>query len=87
MRFRFARIIVASPGTTWFETREVALLTMRVRSIAKRCVSKDEAIEVEVALVADLVPDFTGDDVAEQLPAHAVEPHQLHLLNREIVVR
>ena len=40
---------------SWFETREDALLTMRVgdlilRSIAKRCVSKDEAIEVEIAL-------------------------------------
>jgi hypothetical protein len=39
---------------SWFETREDALLTMRVRdlilrSIAKRCVSKDEAIEVEIA--------------------------------------
>jgi hypothetical protein len=38
----------------WFETREDALLTMRVgdlilSSIAKRCVSKDEAVEVEVA--------------------------------------
>jgi hypothetical protein len=38
-----------------FETREGALLTMRVsdliqRSIAKRCVSKDEAIKVEMAL-------------------------------------
>jgi hypothetical protein len=37
------------------ETREDALLAMRVwdlilRSIAKRCVSKDEAIEVEIAL-------------------------------------
>jgi hypothetical protein len=44
---------------SWFETREDALLTMREldlrilklipRGIAKRCVSKDEAIEVEVA--------------------------------------
>ena len=36
---RFTRIIVASPEATWFETREGALLTMRVdlvlRSIAK----------------------------------------------------
>jgi hypothetical protein len=28
--FRFNRIIVASPDTSWFETREDALLTMRV---------------------------------------------------------
>jgi hypothetical protein len=41
---------------SWFETRGVAaLLTMRVqdlilRSIAKRCVSKDEATELENAL-------------------------------------
>jgi hypothetical protein len=45
---------VASPEASWFETREDALLTMRVRdliqrSIAKRCVSKDDAIEVEMA--------------------------------------
>jgi hypothetical protein len=53
--FRFTRIIVDSPEASWFETREGALLTMRVRdlslrSIAKRCVSKDAAIEVELAL-------------------------------------
>jgi hypothetical protein len=41
---------------SWFETREDALLTMRVsdlilRSIAKRCVSKDDATELESALV------------------------------------
>ena len=41
------RIIVASAEASWFETREGALLTMRgldlvLRSIAKRCVSKDE---------------------------------------------
>jgi hypothetical protein len=47
---------VASPEASWFETREDALLTMRVyqlireedlilSSSAKRCVSKDEAIE------------------------------------------
>jgi hypothetical protein len=40
---------------SWFETREGAILTMRgwdliLRSIAKRCVSKDEAIDVEIAL-------------------------------------
>jgi hypothetical protein len=28
--FRFTRIIAASPGASWFETREGALLTMRV---------------------------------------------------------
>jgi hypothetical protein len=44
-----------APVASWFETREAALLTMRVEtaspgSIAKRCVSKDEAIEVEIAL-------------------------------------
>jgi hypothetical protein len=44
---------------SWFETREGALLTMRVRdlilrSIAKRCVSKDEAIEVEAIAVPDI---------------------------------
>jgi len=43
-----------------FETREDALLTMRVcdlilRSIAKRCVSKDAAIEVENALFAVMI--------------------------------
>jgi hypothetical protein len=53
--FRFTRIIVAAVMASWFETREVALLTMRVlafprdcdlilRSIARRCVSKDEAV-------------------------------------------
>jgi hypothetical protein len=45
--------IVASPVASWFETREDALLTMRVRdlvlrSIAKRCVSKDVATELEL---------------------------------------
>jgi hypothetical protein len=41
--------MAAPAAATWFETRGVAaLLTMRVfdlilRSIAKRCVSKDEA--------------------------------------------
>jgi hypothetical protein len=41
--------IAAQPVATWFETRSAAaLLTMRIsdlilRSIAKRCVSKDEA--------------------------------------------
>jgi hypothetical protein len=40
-------------GASWFETRGVAtLLTMRVkdlvlRSIAERCVSKDEAAKLE----------------------------------------
>ena len=34
-----------------------------------------------------LVPDLAGDDVAEQLPALAVELHQLHLLDREKVSR
>jgi len=43
----------ASPEASWFETREDALLTTRVkdlilRSIAKRCVSKDEATELEL---------------------------------------
>ena len=38
---------------SWFETREDALLTMRVRdlilrSIAKRCVSKDEATALKI---------------------------------------
>jgi hypothetical protein len=48
---------MASPEPSWFETpRKARLLTMRVRvlilrSIAKRCVSKDEAIEVDGALV------------------------------------
>jgi len=28
--FRFTRIIAASPEAAWFETREGALLTMRV---------------------------------------------------------
>jgi hypothetical protein len=53
---------VASPEASWFETpRKARLLTMRVLhlipweedliwSSAKRCVSKDEAIEVEIAL-------------------------------------
>jgi hypothetical protein len=45
---------------SWFETREDALLTMRVcdlilRSIAKRCVSKDAAIEVENALFTVMI--------------------------------
>jgi hypothetical protein len=45
---------------SWFETREDALLTMRVcdlilRSIAKRCVSKDAAIEVENTLFAVMI--------------------------------
>jgi hypothetical protein len=30
-----------------------------------------------------LMPDFAGDDIAEQLPALAVELHQLHLLDRK----
>jgi hypothetical protein len=49
----------ASPVASWFETREDALLTMKVRlraayedlilrSVATRCVSKDEAVEMEV---------------------------------------
>ena len=33
-----------------------------------------------------LVADLAGDHVAEQLPGLAVEPHQLHLLDREVVV-
>jgi hypothetical protein len=42
--------MAASVLAAWFETREDALLTMRVsdlilRSIAKRCVSKDEALK------------------------------------------
>jgi hypothetical protein len=46
--------MAASSEASWFETREDALLTMRVwdliqRSIAKRRVSKDEAIEVDCA--------------------------------------
>ena len=28
--FQFARIMIASPVASWFETREDALLTMRV---------------------------------------------------------
>jgi hypothetical protein len=32
------------------------------------------------------VADLTGDDVAEQLPGLPVEAHQLHLLDREIIV-
>jgi hypothetical protein len=45
-------------AATWFETRGIAaLLTMRVsdlllRSIAKRCVSKDEATARETVLTA-----------------------------------
>jgi hypothetical protein len=39
------------------------------------------------ALMADFVADLAGDDVAEQLPAFAVEPHELHLLDREVIVR
>jgi hypothetical protein len=53
--FQVSRIIAAPTVASWFETREDALLTMRVRdlilrSIAKRCVSKDDAIETEMAL-------------------------------------
>jgi hypothetical protein len=50
---------------SWFETREDALLATRdqirkvldliLRSMAKRCVSKDESIDVEIALMASLV--------------------------------
>jgi hypothetical protein len=50
---------------SWFETREDALLATRdqirkvldliLRSIAKRCVSKDESIDVKIALLASLV--------------------------------
>jgi hypothetical protein len=42
----------------WFETRgDAALLTMRVedlilRSIATRCVSKDEATEIEIIVAS-----------------------------------
>jgi len=49
----------------WFETHGVAvLLTMRVsdlilRSIAKRCVSKDEATEPENALETNFKPPAT----------------------------
>jgi hypothetical protein len=49
------------PMAAWFETRGVAaLLTMRVedlilRSIAKRCVSKDEATQLEYALTCGYV--------------------------------
>jgi hypothetical protein len=54
---------------SWFETREGALLTMRgwlraayenliLRSIAKRCVSKVEAIEVEIAKAERRTPLF-----------------------------
>ncbi|MGH6704874.1 MAG: hypothetical protein ACREC2_14210, partial [Bradyrhizobium sp.] len=67
--FGFCRITVASPAASWFETREDALLTMRVkhltrtpdliqRSIAKRCVSKDEATELE--LLHAVRPGFRG---------------------------
>jgi hypothetical protein len=56
------------PRVSWFETREDALLTMRVwhlvqerdlilRNIAKRCVSKDEAIELG-ALARPQAPAF-----------------------------
>ncbi|MBR1247847.1 hypothetical protein JQ609_12970 [Bradyrhizobium sp. AUGA SZCCT0169] len=33
------------------------------------------------------MPNLTRDDIAEQLPAYAVELHQLHLLDRKEVVR
>jgi hypothetical protein len=50
----------ASPAGSWFETRENALLNMRVqdlilRSIAKRCVSKDDH---ELEIVLDTKPIF-----------------------------
>ena len=51
---------------SWFETRGIAaLLTMRdwnliLRSIAARCVSKDEAIEVAMALARERLTDHAG---------------------------
>lgn len=57
---------------SWFETRGVAaLLTMRdwnlivswnliLRSIAARCVSKDEAIEVGIALARERLANHDG---------------------------
>ena len=49
----------ASPAGSWFETREDALLTMRVqdlilRSIAKRCVAKDEAMNWKLFWIRSL---------------------------------
>src|SRR5664279_6239158 len=48
-----------SPAGSWFETRENALLTMRVqdlilRSIAKRCVAKDEAMNWKLFWIRSL---------------------------------
>src|SRR5690242_18832190 len=34
-----------------------------------------------------LVADFSGQDVAEQMPGLAVELHQLHLLDRKEIIR
>src|ERR1039458_8240595 len=49
----------ASPAASWFETREDALLTIRIqdlilRSIAKRCVSKDEAMNWKLFWIRSL---------------------------------
>ena len=40
---------------SWFETREDALLTMRVCDLILRSISKDAAIEVENALFAVMI--------------------------------
>jgi hypothetical protein len=51
-----AGIVAAAPVASWFETREDALLTMRVSDLILRSppsagVSKDEATEAEIAPV------------------------------------
>jgi hypothetical protein len=32
------------------------------------------------------VADLAGDDIAEHLPGPRVEAHQLHLLDREVII-
>src|SRR5262249_10338296 len=41
----------------------------------------------EVTLMRRVVADLAGDDIAEQAPGLAVELHELHLLDREEVIR
>src|SRR5262249_8982584 len=77
--------ITAPEGTSVFRPWRARL------HVSAMSASEDEANIAEYTplqrSVPDVVADFAGDDVAEQMPRLAVELHQLHLLDRKEVVR
>src|SRR3979409_2216470 len=75
------------PPLRFSEGRATCTTRARSRRGTRSAATRLFDIRIRVSSMARRVADLAGDDVAEQFPGLAVELHELHLLDREIVIR